>query len=590
VAYCMRSAMKAVDWCGGFSERSLNSRVRSRPRLVALLVTSAVCLFWARVAAAQTLAYSGIDRATVRVTVLAPGELTTVDFGSYSLQLVVPIGHGSGVILGKDGLVVTAAHVVAGSRAIAIHVPGTLGALPADVVHLDASRDFAVLHVAMQTTELPVQAPLDEPLRVRQTVYAIGYPLDATRDDPQSARGVISGLTPGGLLQVDMSLNPGNSGGPIVDEKERVQGIVVARGRLEKGVVGVGLGVPQAAYRPVLERIVASGEYLRQSDALRAPGRQRIADLVALAARRGLIPPTPGSEKSTATDHLAQELERAVAELPTAVEPRLLLAALEWNRYAVLARGGDPDAHRHAETAVRLCRDLVRLDPGVRRGSPFVGQLLDAFPSEPGLGPSPPGNATTESRFTAPRRPHLLYARVGGMAGWAAVSRSGTSTDDYSGNGFTAGVDVGAGLRAGWALLGPYFRWQSIAFDGTVTPDSGSPVHRRDSGQFMQIGGEITYVWRWYQPVAPIFRGSFGYARLSGIGLMRSAAEGVVFGLSAGADLVLGSPAWHLNVVADFTGGFLGETRTDVPVMAGIAGSDAWFPIGVLGGLSLTTP
>src|SRR5690606_25310334 len=102
-----------------------------------------------------------------------------------------------------------------------------------------------------------------EPPRVRSTIFAVGYPLDATRKQPQSARGIIAGFLDDGTVQLDIALNPGNSGGPIIDELDAVVGMAIARGDVEQGVQGIGFAVPVQLLQAALveaKRRLAAGE------------------------------------------------------------------------------------------------------------------------------------------------------------------------------------------------------------------------------------------------------------------------------------------------------------------------------------------
>lgn len=201
--------------------------------------------------ASGTLVYGGIDNATVRVfSVIGVGTARIRSASNIDRLFAIPeSGHGSGLLISRDGLVLTARHVVEDAQLLAVWVPGQSRAYPASVVYSDPERDFAVLVIpGVFENHVPLVAPT-EALRVRQTVHAIGYPLDARRSDPQSSRGIISGIRPTGDLQLDMALNPGNSGGPLIDESDRILGIVVARGDPSRGVQNIGVRSRRARSR-----------------------------------------------------------------------------------------------------------------------------------------------------------------------------------------------------------------------------------------------------------------------------------------------------------------------------------------------------
>src|SRR5262249_53314500 len=115
------------------------------------------------------------------------------------------------------------------------------------------------------------------------TVYVVGYPLDASRTRPQSQQGIVSGALPDGSLQLGVALNPGNSGGPVVDDKERFLGIAVARADPRAGAQGIGVAIPAEQIAPGYRRIgkrkeLASARAELTAREQREPG---LADLLA---------------------------------------------------------------------------------------------------------------------------------------------------------------------------------------------------------------------------------------------------------------------------------------------------------------------
>src|SRR5579864_1949549 len=134
-------------------------------------------------------------------------------------------GAGSGVIWSADGLLVTNAHVVLGSRVKVQLWDGR--DFDAAIVSRDTSRDLAQLRIT--AAGLPAAAVADSSkLRPGELAIAIGNPLGFVG---ALATGVIHGVGPlGGLgrrtwVQADVRLAPGNSGGPLADAHGRVIGI-----------------------------------------------------------------------------------------------------------------------------------------------------------------------------------------------------------------------------------------------------------------------------------------------------------------------------------------------------------------------------
>jgi serine protease Do len=177
-------------------------------------------------------------------------------------------GGGSGVVITPDGFVLTSAHVVAGTGA-RVRASFTDGSdVAASLVGADALSDLAVLRM-----DAPVASPAElgdaAALRVGQLVVAIGNPHGYAGS---VTAGVVSALgrslpaRSGGatriiddVIQTDAALNPGNSGGALVDGRGRVVGINTA-----VAGVGLGLAVPvNATTRRIVSALMRDGRVRR---------------------------------------------------------------------------------------------------------------------------------------------------------------------------------------------------------------------------------------------------------------------------------------------------------------------------------------
>jgi S1-C subfamily serine protease len=173
-----------------------------------------------------------------------------------------PTGElGSGVIVNAAGQVLTAFHVVAGATAIRLtFADGSTS--PATLASSDPATDIAVLQPDVVPASA-VPATLGNPgaIQIGNDAYVAGNPFGLTGS---LSSGVISGLDRSfrdpttdrifsGLIQIDAAVNPGNSGGPLLDREGRVIGIITAlvNPTGERVFVGVGLAVPiDVAGRP----------------------------------------------------------------------------------------------------------------------------------------------------------------------------------------------------------------------------------------------------------------------------------------------------------------------------------------------------
>jgi S1-C subfamily serine protease len=176
-------------------------------------------------------------------------------------------GTGSGVLFAPDGYLLTNSHVVAG--AVKVSASLTDGSrYAAAVIGDDPATDLAVLRLA--ATGLPHAAfGSSNTLRVGQLVVAIGNPLGF---QATVTAGIVSALgrtlrSPGGrliesVIQTDAPLNPGNSGGPLVDGAGRVVGINTAMIGRAQGLC-FAIGIDTAV--DVTARLMRDGRVKRAS-------------------------------------------------------------------------------------------------------------------------------------------------------------------------------------------------------------------------------------------------------------------------------------------------------------------------------------
>jgi hypothetical protein len=243
------------------------------------------------------------------------------------------------------------------------------------------------------TDFVPIAA-LGRSLRIREPVSAIGYPLDVTRTDPQSAQGIVAGVLPDGHLQLDIGVNPGNSGGPLVDRDEHVVGIVVARGRLERGVQSIGLAVPADPIAALLVTLTPESPFViaaRENLANGSHGHE-IAELVQILVGIGGVELYRDVRLALREGGAGEVLTRlrAFAEVATSPESMALLAAYFWDaaglvlernhgalRPELLPPGPERDlATDLLRRAISLCHDAHRRDPTLSTRSPFVAWVV----------------------------------------------------------------------------------------------------------------------------------------------------------------------------------------------------------------------
>ncbi|HXG79885.1 MAG TPA: DegQ family serine endoprotease [Methyloceanibacter sp.] len=177
---------------------------------------------------------------------------------------------GSGVIVSKDGLVVTNYHVIQGSGEAEITVALADGReFPAEPILKDEKSDLAVLRLAADGAEFPSIAFADsDSLEVGDLVLAIGDPFGVGQT---VTSGIVSALarTQVGIsdyqffIQTDAAINPGNSGGALIDMEGKLVGINTAIFSRSGGSHGIGFAIPSNMVRVVVQSALQGGKVQR---------------------------------------------------------------------------------------------------------------------------------------------------------------------------------------------------------------------------------------------------------------------------------------------------------------------------------------
>ncbi len=163
---------------------------------------------------------------------------------------------GTGFIIDEKGFIVTNYHVIQGGSNIRV-LTYEKKVLDAEVVGFDSFRDIALLKISGSGYEKLELADSDE-LRVGNKVIAIGNPLGLSFSVTEGIVSAVDREGPTGLeeyVQTDVSLNPGNSGGPLIDIRGRVVGI--NNFKIGGGAEGLGFALESDAIRAVVNELRA---------------------------------------------------------------------------------------------------------------------------------------------------------------------------------------------------------------------------------------------------------------------------------------------------------------------------------------------
>jgi serine protease Do len=174
---------------------------------------------------------------------------------------------GSGVIVSRDGYILTNNHVVDGADEIKVALNDDRTTFDAKLVGTDPQTDIAVIKV--DAKDLPAITITDSDLtEVGDVVLAVGNPFGVGQT---VTMGIISAKGRAGIgivdyedfIQTDASINPGNSGGALVDAAGRLIGINQSILSRSGGNQGVGFSVPINLARHVMERLISDGKVTR---------------------------------------------------------------------------------------------------------------------------------------------------------------------------------------------------------------------------------------------------------------------------------------------------------------------------------------
>ena len=235
-------------------------------------------------------------RALPTVVNITSTEVACCDF---FLRPVPEQGQGSGFILDKQGHIITNNHVVDNAQSVEVTL-WNKKQYKATVVGVDRNHDLALLQIHDAPDLQPAVLASSTDLVVGQQVYAIGNPFGFSGT---MTRGIISAIRsvamPSGnkiedAIQTDASVNPGNSGGPLLNSHGEVIGITTLiasnpNGGAEQSA-GIGFAIPITTAKAVLDDFAKYGRARRPSlDIVTLPIGPDLAEQIGLSADFGIL-------------------------------------------------------------------------------------------------------------------------------------------------------------------------------------------------------------------------------------------------------------------------------------------------------------
>jgi S1-C subfamily serine protease len=204
-------------------------------------------------------------------------------------------GQGSGFILSKEGLILTNNHVIDNAQRVQVTLYDKHN-YKATVIGVDHQHDLALLKIDAPNL-VPATLSDSAGLMVGQRVYAIGNPFGLSGT---MTRGIISAIRSIGVssgepiedaIQTDAAVNPGNSGGPLLNSRGEVIGIttLIASNGSDQSA-GIGFAIPINTAKAVLDDYAKYGRVRRPSlDIVPLPIGPDIAEQIGLPADYGVL-------------------------------------------------------------------------------------------------------------------------------------------------------------------------------------------------------------------------------------------------------------------------------------------------------------
>jgi len=174
---------------------------------------------------------------------------------------------GSGVVVSKDGYIVTNYHVIEGADEIVVTFKNSDKEYIAKLIGSDKGSDLAV--VKIEAKELtPISLSHQDDVKLGDVVFAIGNPFGVGQTITQ---GIISAMNKNhvginqyeNFIQTDASINPGNSGGALIDSRGALIGINSAILSSSGGNNGIGFAIPISMVKNIVTKLIQSGKVYR---------------------------------------------------------------------------------------------------------------------------------------------------------------------------------------------------------------------------------------------------------------------------------------------------------------------------------------
>jgi len=313
---------------GGSPHPEIAAETRAAPAPVTVLPNPALTRVGAESIAdiTERVLPSVVNISMTKVTKMSASPLPFMPFfGPQGQEDRREQGMGSGVIVSKDGYILTNNHVVADAQEIKVTTSDRKN-FTATIVGTDPKSDLAVIKLKGDVGNLtPVEFGDSGRLRLGDVVLAIGNPFGVGQT---VTMGIVSakGRTDLGIetyedfIQTDAAINPGNSGGALINGEGKLVGINTAILSRSGGYQGIGFAIPSNMASPIMESLKKNGKVIRGWLGVAIQDvDQELADAMKLPAASGILlsdvkPGTPAAKAGLSRGDVVLKVDGKVVD------------------------------------------------------------------------------------------------------------------------------------------------------------------------------------------------------------------------------------------------------------------------------------
>ena len=314
----------------------------------------------------------------------------------HGMRTVVP-SYGSGVIISRDGYIVTNFHVIRDARSVEVGLADRR-TFPAHILPSDPESDIAVLKI--DAAGLPALPWGDsDKVQVGQQVFALGNPFNL---DTSVSKGIVSGMgrnlpdveSSGGgdvrpeyedYIQTDAAINVGNSGGALIDIHGQLIGINAAIASFTQGSEGVGFSIPSNLVRGTVEQLIKQGHLTRGYLGVRLPVRvdDGVSEQLGIDSNRGAL--LAGIQRSSPADQAKLRPVDCIVEvdghkIDNVPEFRLIVAQIPVGKEVVVNYIRAGTSHTATVKIAELPKDVDPPDSPLPPDGPPPSLTLTSLP------------------------------------------------------------------------------------------------------------------------------------------------------------------------------------------------------------------